>query len=438
MPANTPDISNQIGHNRQKNSRLILGMLGGGQLGRMFTQAAQKMGFEVCVFCPEAKSDSPAASIAEHHIQAEFSDENALQIFAKKCIAASTEFENIPAETLAYLKKQGLKLAPDADALIVAQHRIREKNFFREHGVPTTDFYIIEKKEDLEAVPANFYPAILKTVSLGYDGKGQASVNHFEQALLALQNFNINFNINSNNEAATQTFILEKRVDLDHEISIILARDFNAQVQIFPAAHNTHHDGILMHTEVPSFKTTKNIIHEAKNHAKKIADALNYHGVLCIEFFVTRDQKLLANEMAPRPHNSGHYTQDACASSQFDQQVAVLADLPLPSTDLLCPALMVNILGQAWDIAAAQNIQIDDYWKLLKKPNVQLHLYGKDEAKIGRKMGHVNALFSEFSGFDRFEKYLSPESLKLATDKLSKQHNALKQILLEQLWGQND
>jgi 5-(carboxyamino)imidazole ribonucleotide synthase len=382
----------------------ILGVLGGGQLGRMFAQAAQRMGFEVCVFCPEAKADSPAAMLAEHHIQADFNNYSALDVFAKLVDAATTEFENIPYICFEYLAALNLPVAPDAMALKTAQHRILEKNFLKDSGVPVTDFLEIQHLQDLIDAPEAMFPAILKTVTQGYDGKGQFVVQNKKEALDLFD--------------AQYIYILEKRVNLSHEISVIISRGFDGKMAVFPIPQNQHHQGILMASQVPSPDTPQHLIDAATAYAQKIAIALNYHGVLCVEFFVTQESELLANEIAPRPHNSGHFTQDACASSQFDHQASVLAKFNLPNTDLLAPALMINILGQAWGFAKQEDEEIANTWQHMIEANMHLHLYGKKEPKIGRKMGHINCLFDAKNSQNLEEK------IKITKNKL-----------IKKLWG---
>ena len=352
-----------------------LGLLGGGQLGRMFTSAARTMGYDVIVLDPDP--ESPAAHFATEHICADFHDQKALEQLAKRCAAVTTEFENPPADSLAWLA-QRVPVRPGASSVSIAQDRIREKTFFAENGFPVGPFAIIQSNADFESVARTIqFPAILKTARFGYDGKGQARCANVDEARAAFQSCN-----------ATPC-VLEQLLPLKLEISVVLARGFDGAIAAFPVAENQHQNGILDISVAPA-RIPDQLAAEAQNIAQGLATKLDYCGVLAIEFFVIEDndgnEKLLINEIAPRPHNSGHYTIDACLTSQFEQQVRALCGLPLGPTTQHTPAVMVNLLGDVWknNVLAAN--------KILQEPNVKLHLYGKREARVGRKMGHYTAL----------------------------------------------
>ncbi len=365
----------------QKNN--LIGILGGGQLGRMFTQSAQALGYQVCVLDPASKEQSPAASIANFHICADYTDEQALTHMANVCFAVSTEFENVPASTLEFFNNTGIFTAPNAFAVSIAQNRIQEKLFFSNVGLNAAPFYVINCIEDIyklnEEIDEDFLPAILKTTQLGYDGKGQISIYNIEHLHAAWQ------------ELHQVECILEKKINIHHEISVVLARDRYGNIANYPIGQNIHKNGILFSSTVPSPLTPANIAQKAYQNAKTIAESLNYIGVLCVEFFVLEDESIYVNEIAPRPHNSGHYTQNACITSQFEQQARILANLPLGSTVQHSPVVMLNILGDAW--FKHNNEYNEPNWQqILQHAGVQLHLYGKQEARAGRKMGHINCV----------------------------------------------
>ncbi len=365
----------------------ILGILGGGQLGQMFTYCAQRMGFAVCVFCPEERKDSPAAHVAHHHIQANYDDEVALDAFAAMCCGISTEFENVPQKTLRYLeslaqkKHLHLRIAPRADAVAIAQNRVREKSFFQQHNIPTTAFWPLGNAQNMADIhaqcPLDFFPAVLKTNTLGYDGKGQVRVAHIRDLEDAWQ------------ALGQAPCIVEKWQSFDHEISVIIARDFSGHSVYYPAAYNVHRDGILHYTQVPSPKTSKHSVALAEKYALEVAHALDYVGILCVEFFVLPNGEVVANEMAPRPHNSGHYTQNACFTSQFAQQVRILAGLKLGDASLqTSAAAMVNIMGDA--CLQSPHMHTLAAWQAHLDHSMDLHWYHKTPPKMGRKMGHIN------------------------------------------------
>ena len=348
-----------------------LGMLGGGQLGRMFTVAARTMGYRVIVLDPDPQS--PAGEFATEHLRADYQDATALAYLGKTCQAISTEFENVPAATLETLAAQ-CTVRPSAHAVAIAQDRIHEKTFLRDNGFPTASFAAIRTLEDMEAgLRAVGTPALLKVARLGYDGKGQARVTSLDDAHAAWQ------------EMGREACVLESLVAFETEVSVVLARAADGAVAIYPVAENTHCNGILDMTLVPA-RVSAACARDAVEMAARIAARLDYVGVLAVEFFVANGT-LLVNEVAPRPHNSGHYTLDACVTSQFEQQVRALCGLPLGDTRLLAPVAMVNLLGELW-----RDGHIPPWQHLFAHPGAKLHLYGKREPRAARKMGHYTCL----------------------------------------------
>jgi 5-(carboxyamino)imidazole ribonucleotide synthase len=357
----------------------MLGMLGGGQLGRFFVIAAHEMGYQVTVLDPD--KNSPAGKIADVHICAKYDDEAALKQIAETCQAVTTEFENVPASSLETLAKS-IPVRPSANSVAIAQHRVSEKNFIKNAGLPVAPFAVIDSDADIPADGSEIYPAILKVARFGYDGKGQARVANFAQAKQAFAEF------------GQEECVLEKMLKLDYEVSVVLARDANGQVSTFPTAENSHLNGILDISVVPA-RGSDAVNHQAQKLAISVAEKLDYTGVLGVEFFVC-DGELLVNEIAPRPHNSGHYTLDACVTNQFEQQVRVMTGLPLGSSRQHSPAVMVNLLGDIWPSAndkQADGKQIEPEWQLaFSNAQLKMHLYGKHEARLGRKMGHFTVL----------------------------------------------
>ena len=352
-----------------------LGVLGGGQLGRMFCQAAQALGYRVAVLDPA--ESCPAGVVADAHICAAYDDAAGLDQLARRCAAVTTEFENVPADSLRHLARTRIT-APAGDAVAVAQDRLAEKSYIQAAGVPVAPHAAIHTLADVDSCADTLFPGILKTVRLGYDGKGQvrvASRDEARQAFGALHGV---------------PCILEALQPLDYEISVVVARDLHGRAVSYPPSRNTHRDGILALSIVDG-SVPAAIADQARAQALSLASHLNYHGVLCVEFFVLRDGRVLANEMAPRPHNSGHYTQDGCLVSQFEQQARVMAGLPLGDTDTLRPAAMLNLLGDLWFDAQGRTRE-PDWASVLAVPGTRLHLYGKADARRGRKMGHINIL----------------------------------------------
>lgn len=348
-----------------------LGLLGGGQLGRMFTARARTMGYEVVVLDPDPLS--PAGGIATRHLAAAYDDPGALDQLAGCAQAVTTEFENVPAAALAFLAAR-LRVRPQPATVAIAQDRIREKAFLRDAGIPTAPFHPILDADALEPAWESIgAPALLKTSRLGYDGKGQASVETREEARRAFAGF------------GGVPCVLERRMSLEGELSVVLARGADGALAAFPAGENVHSRGILDTTTVPA-RVPLSLADDARRIAATIATRLDYVGVLGVELFIAEGGRLFANEIAPRPHNSGHFTQDACDVSQFEQQVRTLCGLPLTEPQLLSPVCMINLLGDLWQGG-------DPNWAAaLALPGVKLHLYGKREARPGRKMGHLNCL----------------------------------------------
>jgi 5-(carboxyamino)imidazole ribonucleotide synthase len=354
-----------------------LGMVGGGQLGRMFCFAAQSMGYRVAVLDPD--ETSPAGTVADKHIRATYDDTAALTELARLCAAVSTEFENVPSASLDFLAKTTF-VSPAGRCVAIAQDRVAEKRFIASAGVPVAPHVVIESPEALAALSdeqiAALLPGILKTARLGYDGKGQTSVRNVDEVRTAYGSL------------AGVACVLEKRMPLKFEVSVLIARAGDGKSAVFPLAQNQHVNGILAKTVVPAPDASPALVAQAQDAALTIAAKLDYVGVLCVEFFILEDGTLIANEMAPRPHNSGHYTVDACATSQFEQQVRAMTGMPLGDTRQHSPAAMLNILGDIW--FEGTKARTPPWHDVIALPTARLHLYGKEEARPGRKMGHVN------------------------------------------------
>ena len=359
-----------------------LGVMGGGQLGRMFAHAAQAMGYKVAVL--EPAQDCPAGQVAERLITAGYSDAAGLAELARQCVAITTEFENVPADSMAWLGERSF-VAPAASCVSIAQDRILEKRFFVEcapsSGVMPAPHKTIASHADIEAIGDELLPGILKTVRMGYDGKGQVRVRSREDVRAAFD------------QMGGVICLLEKMLPLAYEVSVLTARGADGVSVVYPIAENVHRDGILFTTTVPGPNVSGACAQQAQDAARAIVAQLGYVGVLCIEFFVLEDGSLVVNEMAPRPHNSGHYTIDACITSQFAQQVRAMARLPLGDVRQHSPAVMLNILGDVWfdegSAGDASEAREPAWDKVLALPGANLHLYGKDDPRRGRKMGHV-------------------------------------------------
>jgi 5-(carboxyamino)imidazole ribonucleotide synthase len=353
-----------------------LGLLGGGQLGRMFCMAAQSLGYKVAVLDPG--SESPAGSVADRHLQADYLDPEALSELARLCAGATTEFENVPAAALEYLARSA-RVTPAAESVAIAQDRITEKMFLATNGFGVVPFAVLRDEAQARGADAMLLPGIVKTARLGYDGKGQFRVSSTGDVVAAFS------------AMGGQPCVLERMVDLACEVSVIVGRDDAGSTTSWPVAENHHRDGILDVSIVPG-RVAPELAERARSTAKMVGAALDYRGVLCVELFVTTNGTLLVNEIAPRPHNSGHYTIDACVTSQFEQQARILAALPMGETRQHTPAVMVNLLGDIWFASDAATPSEPDWSKVLMRGTAKLHLYGKAAPRRGRKMGHVTCL----------------------------------------------
>lgn len=351
-----------------------LGVLGGGQLGRMFAHAAQAMGYFTAVLDKDATS--PAGLVSHHHIRTGYEDAQGLAELAQLCAAVTTEFENVPAGSLNKLA-ESLPVSPAGSAVAIAQDRAAEKAHFMKCGVPCAPYAVIETPAQLAAVNDALLPGILKTARMGYDGKGQIRVKTREELARAWD------------ELSHVACVLEKMLPLAHECSVIVARGRDGTIVNLPVQRNLHRDGILAVTEVYEGNVPAAQAEQAITAAKSVAQGLDYVGVLCVEFFVLDDGMLVVNEIAPRPHNSGHYSQNAMDVSQFDLQVRCMTNLPLVQPRQHSATIMLNLLGDLWfkDGDTAQSPAWD---QVLALPGAHLHLYGKVDAKRARKMGHLN------------------------------------------------
>ena len=354
-----------------------LGVMGGGQLGRMFVHAAQAMGYFTAVLDPDAAS--PAGLVSHHHIQADYLDEQGLAQLMQRCAAITTEFENVPAPALLTLGAHR-PVAPASESVAIAQDRAAEKAHFVRCGVPVAPHAVIETAAQLAAVGDDLLPGILKTSRMGYDGKGQIRVKTREALAAAWA------------ELKGVPCVLEKMLPLQAECSVIVARGADGQMVNFPVQLNLHRDGILAVTSVYEAALPADVAAQAVAATRAIAEGLHYVGVLCVEFFLLEGGQLVVNEMAPRPHNSGHYTMNACDQSQFDLQVRTLAGLPLTQPRQHSPAIMLNLLGELWpEVTPSGKGPTSPAWaQVMALPGTHLHLYGKLSARPGRKMGHLN------------------------------------------------
>jgi 5-(carboxyamino)imidazole ribonucleotide synthase len=347
---------------------VVLGVMGGGQLGRMFVHAAQVLGYDTVVLDPDPLA--PAAGVSQQQVEAPYDDAMALDSLSRLCSAVTTEFENVPAASLARLGAS-VRVSPSAEAVAVCQDRAAEKAHFRKSGVACAPHAVIVSEDDLAAVDEALLPGILKTTRLGYDGKGQARVTTRDELGAAWR------------DVGGVPCVLEAMLPLSLEISVIVARGSDGACVHLPVQQNLHRAGVLAVTQVPAPDAPVALQAQAIDAASRIAASLDYVGVLCVEFFVLQDGSLVVNEMAPRPHNSGHYSLDACDVSQFDLQVRTLAALPLVAPRQHSSAVMLNLLGDLWADG-------EPPWaEVLALPGAHLHLYGKAEARPGRKMGHL-------------------------------------------------
>ena len=347
----------------------FIAMLGGGQLGLMFTESAHKMGEKVIILDPD--KDCPAGKIADRFLNTDYLNTNSLNTIIENCDVCTTEFENIPYKTLEILEKK-IKVYPNSNALKISQNRILEKNFMQNLKIPTTNFYEINSENDLsEMKNINDWPYIIKTSTFGYDGKGQAVVNNFKELNKAYKNLK------------SDSFILEKKVNLKMEVSQV-ACCYPDGIILLPLSENTHINNILHKSKVPA-EISINSEEEIHKITTTITKSLNYIGILCVEFFISKSGDIMVNEIAPRTHNSGHYSIEGCSESQFDHQVRILKNLEPKKSSLLKPSVMVNLLGDLWS-----NKELEK--NLIDSDGVFYHLYNKNIPKNGRKMGHFTVI----------------------------------------------
>jgi len=348
-----------------------IGVLGSGQLGRMFAMAARRMGYLVHTFSPE--TDTPTGQVADVEVTASYEDLDAVRDFASRVQVVTFEFENVPAATVEAINGI-VPVRPDGAALYTTQHRLREKTFLQAAGIPIAPFRRVGTRAELDAALALIgYPAVLKTAGFGYDGKGQRLIKSATDATAAFESL-------GGREA-----VLEAFVDFEREVSVVCARGADGETAHFGVVENSHERHILDCSLAPA-RVSAQVARRATEIAGSLLEQLALVGVLCVEFFLTREGELYVNELAPRPHNSGHFTIDACRTSQFEQQVRAVCGLPLGATEQLRPAAMANLLGDLWQAGEP------DWRAACAIPNVKLHLYGKHEARAGRKMGHLTAL----------------------------------------------
>lgn len=348
-----------------------IGVFGSGQLGRMFAIEARKMGYRVHTFSPD--NDTPTGQVADYETSAEYKDLDAVKKFARSVDVVTFEFENVPSKTVE-VAAEFVEVYPKGEILHTTQNRLREKTFLKKNAFPHTPFRHIKTLDDLyHAVQQLGTPAVLKTAGFGYDGKGQQKLKAIGEVENAFEKLN-------GNEA-----VLEAFVEFEKEVSVVCARDRRGNFVHYGVIENAHENHILDVSFAPALCSEK-VFTEAVEIARSVAETLDYVGTLCVEFFLTKDEKLLINELAPRPHNSGHLTFDACVTSQFEQQLRAVCGLPLGSTQFYAPSAMANLLGDVWET------QEPNWAKALENENVKLHLYGKAEARRGRKMGHLTAV----------------------------------------------
>ena len=348
-----------------------IGVFGSGQLGRMFAIEARKMGYRVHTFSPD--NDTPTGQVADYETSADYNDLDAVRDFARSVDVVTFEFENVPSKTVEAAAGH-VGVFPKGEILHTTQNRLREKTFLSGNGFPVAPFRHIRTAGDLSlAVEEIGTPSVLKTAGFGYDGKGQAKIRSAEDMEAAFAGLN-------GSEA-----VLEGFIDFEKEVSVVCARDRHGNFTHYGVIENSHANHILDVSFAPALCSEK-VFREAVEIARSVAETMDYVGTLCVEFFLTKDEKLLINELAPRPHNSGHLTFDACVTSQFEQQLRAVCGVPLGSTDFHRPAAMINLLGDIWEHGEP------DWASALRDPHVKLHLYGKAEPRPGRKMGHLTAL----------------------------------------------
>jgi 5-(carboxyamino)imidazole ribonucleotide synthase len=353
-----------------------VGVMGGGQLGRMFAIAARRMGYRVHTFSPH--EDTPTGQLADREVAASYDDENAVRDFARGVDVLTFEFENIPSQTVAWAAEECV-VRPDGKVLHICQHRLREKTFLRDAGLPLPRFVEVnDEKQFAAAVKELGRPCVLKTASFGYDGKGQHKVEDETDLKAVWAGYK-----------GTQA-VLEEWVAFEREISVIIARSLEGQMVTYPVCENRHADHILDLTVVPA-DVSSDVGHHARQLAGAVAEHLELVGLLAVEMFLLPDDSILINELAPRPHNSGHFSFDACITSQFEQQLRAVCGLPLGSAEILRPCVMANLLGDVWEDACANGRKEPDWRAAAGFPDVKIHLYGKAEPRRGRKMGHLVA-----------------------------------------------
>ena len=349
-----------------------IGVLGSGQLGRMFAIAARRMGYRVHTFSPDA--DTPAGQVSDYEYDASYEDLDAVRRFARGVSVVTFEFENVPAATV-QAASGFAPVRPSGAVLETTQHRLREKAFLSGAGFPLAPFRsVASRAELLTALDEIGYPAVLKTAGFGYDGKGQTKLTHAAEVDASLA------------ALGSQDAVLEAFIDFEREVSVVAARGADGHFVHYGVIENEHRRHILDVSIAPPPEIGAEVARQAVEIARGVMEALDVVGVMCVEFFLTREGRLLINELAPRPHNSGHLTFDACLTSQFEQQLRAVCHLPLGSTAQLAPAAMANLLGELWQEGEP------DWRRALAFPDVKLHLYGKTEARTGRKMGHLTAL----------------------------------------------
>ena len=352
-----------------------IGIIGGGQLGRMMVQAAKKLGYKTIILDPVPLC--PAGQLSDHQIVAEYDSIAASKSLAHMCDVVTYEFENVDLDSLISISEH-VDIYPSPEILKISNNRIREKQKLSSIGIPTVKFLPIYSFDDLDkAIVEIGFPMVLKTATSGYDGKGQVIIKSKNEISNSIKKLLVN---NTN-------FIVEEFLDFQCELSVICGRNKNGLNKTFFPAENIHKNHILDISIIPP-RISQEIISDAQKIATQIAEKLNLIGLLAVEMFLTKENKLLVNELAPRPHNSGHYTMDACKTSQFSQLIRILTNMPLGNTDILNPVVMVNILGDLW----VKNSSPPNFESLKNSANTFLHLYGKDEPRIGRKMGHVNVI----------------------------------------------
>lgn len=366
-----------------------IGVLGSGQLGRMLALAARPYNYHIHVFSPGR--NTPTGQVADLEIWAAYDDVTAVREFARGVDVVTYEFENVPSATAAACA-EFVPLRPGPQALHISQNRLREKSFFAQNGLPTVPFTAVHSLPDLQSGLAEIgCPAVLKTAVSGYDGKGQVKLNQPDEAAAAWQ------------AVGEVDCVLEGWVEFEREVSVVGARGLDGRFAHYGVIENDHYNHILDVSKAPA-DVPSSVSEQAVAMARTVLEALDVVGVLCVEFFLTSDGRLLLNEMAPRPHNSGHLTIEACVTSQFEQQLRAVCGLPLGSTDYVRPAAMANLLGDLWfsqrggaEAQRGNEVREPDWTKVLQNPALKLHLYGKQEARPGRKMGHLTAVANSAS-----------------------------------------